>query len=89
MDESWGGAVFSARLLAAKPRCAGPATAAPTRPHAARPTHGFRSAWAALRELAADPQHLGAHVGAVMALRAWGQNLQFQPHVHAVVPGGG
>lgn len=49
----------------------------------------FRSAWAALRELAADPQHLGARVGAVMVLHTWGQNLQHHPHVHAVVPGGG
>jgi len=49
----------------------------------------FRSAWAALRDLAADPQYLGAHVGAVMVLHTWGQNLQFHPHVHAVVPGGG
>ena len=49
----------------------------------------FRSAWAALRELAADPKHLGARVGAVMVLHTWGQNLQHHPHVHAVVPGGG
>jgi len=49
----------------------------------------FRSAWAALRDLAADPQYLGAHVGAVMVLHTWGQNLQLHPHVHAVVPGGG
>jgi hypothetical protein len=49
----------------------------------------FRSAWQALRQLAADPQHLGAAVGAVMVLHTWGQNLEHHPHVHCVVPGGG
>ena len=42
-----------------------------------------------LLELAADPQHLGAQIGAVMVLHTWGQNLEHHPHVHCVVPGGG
>jgi hypothetical protein len=49
----------------------------------------FQSAWNALRELAADPKHLGAQVGAVMVLHTWGQNLDHHPHVHCVVPAGG
>jgi hypothetical protein len=49
----------------------------------------FQSAWEALAELAADPRHLGAQVGAVMVLHTWGQNLDHHPHVHCVVPGGG
>jgi len=49
----------------------------------------FRSAWQALRQLAADPQHLGAKIGALMVLHTWGQNLEHHPHVHCVVPGGG
>lgn len=49
----------------------------------------FRTAWQTLRELAADPKHLGAQVGAVLVLHTWGQNLEHHPHVHAVVPGGG
>ena len=49
----------------------------------------FRAAWETLHTIAADPQHLGAEVGAVMALHTWGQNMEHHPHVHAVVPGGG
>ncbi len=49
----------------------------------------FRAAWLALRELAADPKHLGAQVGAVLVLHTWGQNLEHHPHIHAVIPGGG
>lgn len=49
----------------------------------------FQSAWQALRELAADPRHLGAQVGALFVLHTWGQNLEHHPHVHCVVPGGG
>jgi Putative transposase/Transposase zinc-binding domain len=49
----------------------------------------FQSAWQAMRELAADPRHLGARVGALMVLHTWGQNLEHHPHVHCVVPGGG
>jgi Putative transposase len=39
--------------------------------------------------VAADPQHLGAQIGVLAVLHTWGQNLQFHPHVHCVVPGGG
>ena len=49
----------------------------------------FQSAWETLRDVALDPRHLGAHVGAIMVLHTWGQTLEHHPHVHAVVPGGG
>lgn len=49
----------------------------------------FQSAAATLREVAANPKHLGAQVGALMVLHTWGQNLHHHPHVHAVVTGGG
>jgi len=49
----------------------------------------FRAAWATLREIATDPKHLGANIGALMVLHTWGQNLSLHPHVHCVVPGGG
>ena len=42
-----------------------------------------------LLEVAADPQHLGAQIGVLAVPHTWGQNLQFHPHVHCVVPGGG
>ncbi len=49
----------------------------------------FRAAAEALRDVAADPCHLGAEVGAVAVLHTWGQTLQHHPHLHCIVPGGG
>ncbi len=49
----------------------------------------MRSAAATLREIAANPQRLGAVVGVLMVLHTWGQNLHHHPHVHCVVTGGG
>jgi Putative transposase/Transposase zinc-binding domain len=49
----------------------------------------FRTAADALRDIAADPRHLGAEVGAVAVLHTWGQALQHHPHLHCIVPGGG
>jgi hypothetical protein len=49
----------------------------------------LRSAAETLLEVAADPQLLGAQTGVWAVLHTWGQNLQFHPHVHCVVPGGG
>ena len=39
--------------------------------------------------VAANPDHLGARTGVLAVLHTWGQALQFHPHVHCVVPGGG
>ncbi len=49
----------------------------------------FRAAADALREIAADPRHLGAEIGAVAVLHTWGQTLQHHPHLHCIAPGGG
>jgi hypothetical protein len=49
----------------------------------------FRAAAETLRQLAADPKHLGAEIGCLMVLHTWGQNLMHHPHVHAIVTGGG
>jgi Putative transposase/Transposase zinc-binding domain len=49
----------------------------------------FRVAAETLRTIASDPKHLGAEVGFFAVLHSWGQNLQFHPHLHCVVPGGG
>ena len=49
----------------------------------------FRAAAETLRQIAADPKHLGAEIGFLAILHTWGQNLQHHPHVHCVVPGGG
>src|SRR5437763_1195712 len=49
----------------------------------------FRAAADALRDIAADPRHLGAEIGAVAVLHTWGQSLHHHPHLHCIVPGGG
>jgi Transposase zinc-binding domain/Putative transposase len=49
----------------------------------------MQSASATLREVAANPQRLGAQIGVLMVLHTWGQNLHLHPHVHCVVTGGG
>jgi hypothetical protein len=49
----------------------------------------FQAAAQTLLTLAADPKRLGAQVGLTAILHTWGQNLQFHPHLHCVVTGGG
>src|SRR5712691_2429851 len=44
---------------------------------------------ATLREVAANPRHLGAEIGVLSILHTWGQTLVRHPHVHCVVPAGG
>jgi hypothetical protein len=49
----------------------------------------FQATSETLRTIASDPKHLGAEIGFFAVLHSWGQNLQFHPHLHCVVPGGG
>jgi hypothetical protein len=49
----------------------------------------LRCAAETVLEVAADPDHLGARTGVLAVLHTWGQVLQFHPHAHCVVPGGG
>jgi hypothetical protein len=42
-----------------------------------------------LLAIAADPKHLGAHIGITSVLHTWGSALTHHPHVHCIVPGGG
>jgi len=49
----------------------------------------FEVAAETLRTIAADPKHLGAHIGATLVLHSWGSALTHHPHVHGIVPGGG
>jgi Putative transposase/Transposase zinc-binding domain len=48
----------------------------------------FQARAATLREVAADPRHLGAEIGGLSILHTWGQTLVRHPHVHCVVPAG-
>jgi hypothetical protein len=49
----------------------------------------FAQAAAALQAVAANPRHLGAVLGMIGVLHTWGRQLQFHPHLHFIVPGGG
>jgi hypothetical protein len=49
----------------------------------------FIASAATLREVAADPKHLGAEIGILSILHTWGQNLLAHPHIHGVIPAGG
>jgi hypothetical protein len=50
----------------------------------------FEASSAALRALAADPKFVGTdRLGFFGVLHTWGRTLDYHPHVHHVVPGGG
>jgi hypothetical protein len=49
----------------------------------------FKAAGKALLQCAANPQFMGAQVGAVAILHTWGQTLAYHPHIHMIVPAGG
>ena len=47
------------------------------------------SAGKAIVELAEDPEYLGATPGVLQVLHTWSQEMNFHPHIHAVISGGG
>ena len=49
----------------------------------------FKATSEAILTLALDPKWLGAKVGITSILHTWGQTLEFHPHVHSIVTGGG
>src|SRR3954451_18241136 len=49
----------------------------------------FASASQTLLALGYDPKRLGGELGVTMVLHTWTRELQFHPHVHAIVTGGG
>lgn len=50
----------------------------------------FDASSEALKLLAADPKHVGTcKAGFFGVLHTWGRTLEYHPHVHYVVPGGG
>lgn len=42
-----------------------------------------------LLELSADRKYLGATPGIIQVFHSWGQELNFHPHIHCIVSGGG
>jgi len=50
----------------------------------------FRASSQAIRKLARDPRRLGSDLpGLTAVLHTWGRQLQYHPHLHYLVPGGG
>ena len=50
----------------------------------------FQASSAAIKTLAADPKYVGTpQCGFFGVLHTWGRTLEYHPHVHYVVPGGG
>lgn len=50
----------------------------------------FRAAYESLSELCQDSHYLGAQlIGALAVLHTWTRTLEWHPHVHMLVPGGG
>jgi hypothetical protein len=49
----------------------------------------FKTVAETLLRIAADPKHLGAHIGVTAVLHTWGSALTHHPHLHCIVPGGG
>ena len=44
---------------------------------------------ATINELTADAKHLGAKVGYICVLHTWGSEMNYHPHVHVILLGGG
>ena len=49
----------------------------------------FKATSESILELAQDPKWLGANVGITSILHTWGQTMEFHPHIHSIVTGGG
>ena len=49
----------------------------------------FQASADTLTTIAADPKHLGAHIGFTGVLHTWGSPMTHHPHIHCIVPGGG
>jgi hypothetical protein len=49
----------------------------------------FSSVAKTLKEVALNPERLGAKIGWTAVLHTWTQKLLYHPHIHCIVPGGG
>ena len=49
----------------------------------------FKATSESILELCNDPKWLGAKVGITSILHTWGQTMEFHPHIHSIVTGGG
>lgn len=42
-----------------------------------------------LKQAALNPKNLGASIGGITVLHTWNQLLDYHPHIHCIIPGGG
>ena len=49
----------------------------------------FKATSESILTLSNDPKWLGAKVGITSILHTWGQTIEFHPHIHSIVTGGG
>ena len=49
----------------------------------------YHAANKTLAELSGDPRHFGARIGYICILHTWGSQLNYHPHLHTIVLGGG
>ena len=49
----------------------------------------FKATSESILELSEDSKWLGAKVGITSILHTWGQTMEFHPHIHSIVTGGG
>ena len=49
----------------------------------------YHSVSATINELTADSKHLGARVGYICVLHTWGSEMNYHPHIHVILLGGG
>lgn len=46
----------------------------------------FKAASETVKELAGNPKFYHAQIGIISTLHTWGQNLEFHPHIHMMIP---
>jgi hypothetical protein len=49
----------------------------------------YHAASQTIDELTSDPRHLGAKVGFLCILHTWGSEMNYHPHIHTILLGGG
>ncbi len=49
----------------------------------------YHSVSATINELTEDAKHLGAKVGYICILHTWGSEMNYHPHIHVILLGGG
>lgn len=49
----------------------------------------YHAASATIEELTSDTKHLGAKVGYICILHTWGSEMNYHPHIHTILLGGG